>query len=285
MAIQPHEPPLTLGACASLACIWEATAPKPGNVYRGCDFDDLCYADFLTSAAVIAPVIDRADQLGIGGTVLAGVTATRGAVDTNTNLGILLLLAPLAVVARKQLPTLLDQLTVDDTRQVYAAIRLARPGGLGDAPIGDVNAENVPLLPLQEAMRLAADRDLVARQYVNDFAEVIKTAERIARAAESRPISDAIVQGYLELLAEHPDTLVARKCGGAVAQEVTARASKTLSSRAGGDDAYRGALAEFDFWLRADGHRRNPGTSADIVAAALFLLLREQRIRWPVRFY
>jgi triphosphoribosyl-dephospho-CoA synthase len=285
MARRFDDPPLTLGACASLACIWESTAAKPGNVYRGCDFDDLCYTDFLTSAAVIAPVIDRADQLGVGGTVLAGVTATRGAVDTNTNLGILLLLAPLAIATQKELPTILDQLTVDDTRQVYAAIRLARPGGLGDAPVGDVNAENAPLLPLQEAMRLAADRDLVARQYVNEFAEVVKTAERIASAAESRPMSDAIARGYLELLAEHPDTLVARKCGLAVAQEVTARATEALSAQIDGDDAYRGAVVEFDFWLRADGHRRNPGTSADIVAAALFLLLREQRIEWPVRFY
>jgi triphosphoribosyl-dephospho-CoA synthase len=285
MEIQPHDPPLTLGACASLACIWEATAPKPGNVYRGCDFDDLCYADFLTSAAVIAPVLDRADQLGVGATLLAGVTATRTAVDTNTNLGILLLIAPLAVARRENLPTVLEALTIDDTRLVYEAIRLARPGGLGEVPVGDVNRSDAPLLPLKEAMRLAADRDLVARQYVNEFAEVIKAAERIASAAESRSMSDAIVHGYLELLAEHPDTLVARKCGASVAQEVAARASKTLSARAGGDAAYRGALAEFDFWLRADGHRRNPGTSADIVAAALFLLLREQRIEWPVRFY
>src|SRR5215204_5741062 len=116
MADDIPQPPLTLGACASLACIWEATAPKPGNVYRRCDFEDLSYTDFVTSAAVIAPAIDRAPQLGVGGTVLAGVTATRMAVNSNTNLGILLLLAPLAVATRDNLPAVLNALTTDDTR-------------------------------------------------------------------------------------------------------------------------------------------------------------------------
>jgi triphosphoribosyl-dephospho-CoA synthase len=279
------EQPLTLGACAALACIWEATAPKPGNVYRGCDFEDLCYTDFLTSAAVISPIIDRAGQLGVGGCVLAGVTATRAAVDTNTNLGILLLIAPLAAAPWNLLPAVLKQLTVDDTRQVYEAIRLAQPGGLGEAPVGDVNRKDAALLPLQEAMRLAAERDLVARQYVNGFAEVMWTAERIAMAAKTRPMSAAIVRGYLELLAKHPDALIARKCGRKASNEASVRAAAVLAARSTGEEICQDALAEFDFWLRADGHRRNPGTSADIVAAALFLLLREQRIEWPVRFY
>jgi triphosphoribosyl-dephospho-CoA synthase len=286
----PAAPPLSVGACATLACIWEATAPKPGNVYRGADFEDLTYADFLTSAAVIGPIIDRVAELGVGASVLAGVEATRAAVATNSNLGMLLLIAPLAAAPpdrplRDGIASVLDGLTSEDTRQVYAAIKAADPGGLGKVEHADVHAEQPPAMGLKEVMTLAADRDLVARQYVDDFGEVFWTADRIAAAARRKPLGEAIVDGYIELLAEHPDSLIARKCGLDVATAASARAASVLNARASGEAEYRAALTEFDFWLRADGHRRNPGTSADIVAAALFVLLRKGRINWPVRFY
>ena len=89
---------LSIGKCATLACLWEVTAPKPGNVYRGADFEDLTFADFLTSAVVVGPIVDQCPQLGVGRTVLSAVQATRRTVGTNTNLGTLLLLAPLAAV-------------------------------------------------------------------------------------------------------------------------------------------------------------------------------------------
>jgi len=286
----PAQPPLTVGACATLACMWEATAPKPGNVYRGADFEDLTFADFLTSAGVIGPVVDQAAELGVGAAVLAGVQATRAAVATNSNLGVLLLITPLAAVPPEQqlaqgVRSVLASLTVEDTRQAYAAIRLARPGGLGRVDEADVHASEPPLLNLKEVMRLAAERDLVARQYVDDFTGVFWTADRIEAALEQRPLGDAIVHGYLELLAAHSDSLVARKCGADVARDVSTRAAAVLDALFHGAPAFQDALAEFDFWLRADGHRRNPGTSADIVAAALFVLLRERRLHWPVRFY
>ncbi len=277
------------GVQATLACLWEVTAPKPGNVYRGADFDDLTYADFLTSAAVVGPILNDAAQNGVGATVLAGVAATRAAVGTNTNLGMLLLMAPLAVASSNRsvaegVAQVLANLGSEDASGVYEAIRLAKPGGLGRVDDADVN-EGPPTISLREAMALAADRDLVARQYMNDFAEVRWTADRIAAAAENRPLGEAIVRAYLELLAQHPDSLVTRKCGTDMAAQVSAGAATVLRALPHGDDAYQTYRAEFDFWLRADGHRRNPGTTADIIAAALFMLLREEIITWPVRFY
>jgi triphosphoribosyl-dephospho-CoA synthase len=278
------------GVHATLACLWEATAPKPGNVYRGADFDNLTYADFLTSAAVIGPILNETLSKGVGAAVLAAVAATRDAVETNTNLGMLLLITPLAAAAEdcplaEGVAKVLSNLSIEDARQVYAAIRLAQPGGLGEVDEADVNAPEAPQITLREAMALAADRDLVARQYVNDFAEVRWTADRIAAATTEQPLSEAIVRAYLELLAQHPDSLVARKCGPEVAAQVSAGAATVLAALRHGEDAYHACRAEYDFWLRADGHRRNPGTSADLIAAALFTLLREQRITWPVRFY
>lgn len=273
-----------LATAATLACTWEATAPKPGNVYRGADFEDATYADFLTSAAVIGPILARAGEFGIGRTVLESIGAIKCSVATNTYLGTVLLLAPLAAVPRDQslsagITGVLDSLGADDTRLVYNAIRTAAPGGLGRVAEADVH-EAAPAIGLVEAMQLAAGRDLVARQYTNGFAQALWIADRIEQA--DGPLSERIVRGYLMLLAEFPDTLIARKCGAELSDTVSRRARQTLALDG---NEYQAALADFDFWLRADGHRRNPGTSADIVAAGLFVLLREGRIQWPVKFY
>jgi triphosphoribosyl-dephospho-CoA synthase len=290
-AVNATAPPLTLGGCAALACIWEATAPKPGNVYRAADFDDTTYVDFVTSAVAIAPVIDRIAELGVGGAVLAGIEATRALIGPkNTNLGILLLVAPLAAAAsdrplRDSIADVLAALDADDCRDVYAAIRLTQPGGLGDANEADVNADAPPAISLVEAMQLAADRDLVARQYTTGFAETFAVADAIAANAATRPLGDAIVRAFIELLAREPDSLIARKCGLERAREVSGGAKSVLECLASGEDVYHAVLADFDFWLRSDDNRLNPGTSADIIAAALFVLLRERRLNWPVEFY
>src|SRR4051812_4787350 len=152
---------MSAGLYAQLACIWEATARKPGNVHRFLDFDDATYLDFILSAAASAPLLEDVAKRGVGATVLAGVEARRRLVPTNTNLGILLLLAPLAAVPpgadlAAGVVRILDGLTLDDSRAVFQAIRLAQPGGLGRASDQDVNAE--PTLPLRQVMTLAADR-------------------------------------------------------------------------------------------------------------------------------
>ncbi len=275
---------MDIATAATLACIWEATAAKPGNVYRGADFEDVTYADFLTSAAVLGPKIALAPSHGVGYAILESIKAIHGAVGTNTHLGTVLLLAPLAATNTKLpvqvgLPGVLENLTAEDTRLVYEAIRLAQPGGLGKVDEADVN-ENIPDITLVEAMGLAANRDLIARQYVDDFQHVLFFAERIA--FRGQPLSDAIVGAFIELLARIPDSLISRRCGFDQSIEVWKYAQRVQEAT---QQEYASLLADFDFWLRADGHRRNPGTSADLIAAALFVLLREERLQWPVRFY
>jgi triphosphoribosyl-dephospho-CoA synthase len=149
-----------------------------------------------------------------------------------------------------------------------------------------VNACVAPNITLLAAMQLAADRDLVARQYANGFAEVLATADRIAEGVLSGwSLSDAIVHAYVELLAANPDTLIAPKCGVAEAQDASIRSQRVVATGVPGQQAYHAAVAELDFYLRCDGHRRNPGATADVIAAALFVLLQEDRVDWPVRFY
>jgi triphosphoribosyl-dephospho-CoA synthase len=275
---------MDISTAVTLACIWEATAAKPGNVYRGADFEDVTYTDFLTSAAVLGPKIALAPTHGVGYAILESIRAIHDAVGTNTYLGTVLLLAPLAAAAsgyplQVGLSDVLNNLTAEDTRLVYEAIRLAQPSGLGKVDEADVH-EAVPDITLIEAMRLAVERDTVARQFTNNFERVFWAAARIQE--HGQPLSASIVRTFLELLAECPDTLVVRKCGSDMAKEVSTYAAQVLAYT--GED-YERAVADFDFWLRADGHRRNPGTSADIIAAVLFVLLRDDKLEWPVRFY
>ena len=159
-------------------------------------------------------------------------------------------------------------------------------GGLGEVDEADVHKQPVPSMNLIEAMRLAMDRDCVARQYVNGFQQVFCTAERVAANTKSGlPLGESIVHAFMQLLSEMPDSLIARKCGLSKARSVTVRAAKIMDQWDPRSTDYRDAVGEFDFYLRSDGHRLNPGTTADIMAAALFVLLREQRIDWPVKFY
>jgi triphosphoribosyl-dephospho-CoA synthase len=284
---QPTE--LSIGQCALLACIWEATAPKPGNVHRAADFEDLCYPDFLNAAAVTAPVFQAASSQPLGQAILAAVAATRAAVNTNVNLGAILLIAPLASVPRGQtlscgIPQVLAGLSAADAQNVYAAIRLARPGGLGQVETHDVNA--APPADLLIAMRAAAERDLVARQYTNDFAQVLDEVVPAigAGCAAGWPLWQTIVQAHLQLMNRHPDSLIARKCGPEVAAAAAAHAGVVLAAGPPESEAYQDALADLDFWLRSDGHQRNPGTTADLIAAGLFAALRDGIIKMPFRW-
>jgi triphosphoribosyl-dephospho-CoA synthase len=272
-----------VGLCAQLACIWEATARKAGNVHRYRDFDDAGYLDFLVSAAAIAPVLTTACHRPVGETVLECVRATRAVVRTNTNLGIVLLLAPLAAVPpeeplRPGVARVLDALTVADAVRVYEAIRLASPAGLGRVAEQDVY-DAAPTRTLREVMAPAAGRDLIARQYVNGYADVWDDGVPaiLTGLRQEQSLEGAILFAQLALLAKHPDTLIRRKCGPAEAEEASRRAAAVLA--AGWD-----AFAEFDGWLRAEGRRRNPGTTADLLTACLFILLREGTIRLPLAY-
>ncbi len=274
---------LSPGRLAQLACVLEVLAPKPGNVQRHRDLPGLHLLDFIASALAIGEPLDRARAEGIGAAVEQAVEATRRMVSTNTNLGMVLLLAPLAAVPagddlREGVASVLAATTVEDSRAVYRAIRLAQPGGMGSVPDQDVASE--PTLPLVDVMTLAADRDLVARQYADGFREVFDDAlpALLGSLAAGHPIETAIVAAHLTLLSRHPDSLIARKAGVEAAAEVSRRAGKLLS--AGWPDRSGSArqLDELDAWLRDPGRRLNPGTSADLVTAALFGALRSGTI-------
>ncbi len=274
--------PSEVAAAGQLACLVEVSAPKPGNVSPERHFHDTRYEDFLASAVAIGPALAGAAEHPLGVTIRTAVDATLRWTRSNTNLGIVLLLAPLARAAlssggglQDRLSRVLTQTTVDDAAEVYAAIRRAHPGGLGEAASEDVAAP--PSVTLRQAMALAADRDAIAREYITDFALTFDTGVPALRAArrEGLPWTDAAVDAYLALLDQAPDTHIARKLGPAEAAKVSRRAREIRA--AGGTRSAKGreGLASLDADLRDPRNRRNPGTTADLTCAALFVVIIE----------
>jgi triphosphoribosyl-dephospho-CoA synthase len=282
---------------AQMACIWEACAPKPGNVNRSHDFPDASLEDFLLSAIAIGPALENAAKIGVGETIWTAVAGTRRCTRSNTNLGMILLFAPLVKAClriadlsgdealqqagleniRKSVCAVLKALTVADARHAYAAIRLVQPGGLGRVSQSDVAEE--PSITLLQAMNLAQNRDAIAREYVTDYAISFEIGFPALNEAVSRDadFSSAIVQAFLTILSRVPDTLIARKIGIETARGVSQRAKDVLGHGGVFTSQGRAEVNKMDRELRDETHTMNPGTTADLTAAAIFLFMLQNR--------
>ena len=273
---------ISAGQLATLACNLEVAAPKPGNVHRGADFPDLTFEDFLLSASLLGHVIDSNPEARLGSQIHEAVRVTRSHVGTNTNLGIILLLVPLARTLIRQgsidpagIENTLDATDETDTAEIFEAIRHAAPGGLESVhpnPEWDVNRATHPGR-LQVAMSMAASYDMIAAQYENHFRDVLEVIVPALAdwTKKTGTLRTAIVMTHLETMANYPDSLIARKCGVDIARQsadMAANCLKQLAPQEIPGEPFWKSVADFDFWLRSSG--RNPGTTADLMAAGLF---------------
>lgn len=258
------------------ACLAELDALKPGNVHRFAGGHRMTVTDFEASAAAAAPAIG-AQNLSVGARIERAVTATKDAVGQNTNLGIILLAAPLAQAAmvsggtlRDRLTSVIEGLTVEDARAAYRAIRTAEPGGLGEVPQHDVGAE--PTITLLEAMGAAQTRDRIAWNYTHDFVDIFDLGLKWLDGGLKRWGDAAWTTTYIYLgfLARISDTLIERKFGSDVASQVRdeARPIEAGFSQCTTPLEMAAPLAAFDRSLKERG--LNPGTSADLTVATLF---------------
>jgi len=267
-----------------IACLFEVSADKPGNVTWGKDFWDTRFVDFMASAIAVGPAFRNAAETPVGEIIYQAVRDTGSLANTNTNLGMILLLAPLAKAAarghtaglREGVKQVLAELTVDDARDAFRAIRLAAPGGLGQAGRYDVRREDVDIT-LLEAMKLAQERDNVAREYATGFEITFDLGyASLARFwEEGRSFSNSVIQTHLTILAQVADTLIVRKKGWQAAKEVSEQAKAVLDAGGAFTETGRLAMQEFDRAIRDPRHRFNPGTTADLIAATLFVFLTE----------
>ncbi len=263
------------------ACLLDVLALKPGNVGVHGAGHGMQPVDFVRSARAAAPAI-AAQGASVGERIHAAVAATLAAVGTNTNLGIVLLVAPLAQAALltrlplsraslgASLERVLATLTVEDARLAFEAIRLANPAGLGEAPRHDVRAP--AQVSLLEAMREAANRDSIARQDVSGYGDVLDTGlHRLAAArATGRDRRWAATAVFLDFLRRYPDSHVARKFGAAEADALRSEAcvQADVAGSLADARAVREQLQAWDATLK--GRALNPGTSADLTVATLF---------------
>ncbi len=264
--------PELIAAAYRASCLDELDALKPGNVHAFADGHRMRVADFVASAEVSAPHLAKAGA-AVGTRVRGGMEATLAATGQNTNLGILLLCAPLALAAERGGPlpralrSVLNDLDSGDAAEIFSAIRLANPGGLGQAERHDVNDPGAA--SLQAAMAEAAPRDRIARAYVTGFEDLFAIGLPALEAARARRLAPpwSTTAVFLAYLAQVADSHIARKHGAARAEAVRAEAAALLSLDLGA--APVADLLAHDARLKAAN--LNPGTSADFTVATLFL--------------
>ncbi len=260
------------------ACHAELKALKPGNVHIHAAGHRMQVEDFERAAEAAAPHISN-PHLGVGKRIFKATEASFAATGVNTNLGIVLLCAPLAKAAaetdagmglRRRLALILAALDADDADDAFAAIRLASPAGLGEVEKGDVRQSN-PRFTLIEAMHMAKDRDRIANAYVTAFSDVFDFALPVLEAARDcgERADLAVTALHMALMAEFADSHILRKWGPDRARDVQQEAQrlKPLWSPIVAPKAFK-ELLKFDSELKEMGV--NPGTTADFVVTTLF---------------
>jgi triphosphoribosyl-dephospho-CoA synthase len=306
----PHcEKAKHISKCLELAILFEVSAAKPGNVNFTVGFEGTRVEHFLASAVAAGPWFEEAARRGIAvqdkklrvNDVGMGEIIKSCVVDIetwqkggNTLLGTVMMFVPIAVAAgmtpaagnfdfdfsrlRENLKLAVESTTAEDAVRLYEAVEVAKPSGLNKAPDLDVNdpsskerilKENISLY---QVFKIAAGYDDVCAEWVNNYPKTFDLAyPYLMKQLKSRDLNTAIMHTFLKVLSEHPDTFIARKVGFEKAREISLNAKKVLEL--GGVETSKGreGILEFDRKLRESGNLLNPGTTADLTAAALAL--------------
>jgi triphosphoribosyl-dephospho-CoA synthase len=308
--MHPWEKAKHISKCLELAILFEVSADKPGNVNLVVGFEGTRHEHFLASAVAATPYFELAAERGIAfsrgeipvsnvgvGRIIKDCVADVNAWQRggNTLVGTVILLAPIAVAAgitptkgeyvfeisklRENLRLVAESTTPEDAVNVYEAIKVAKPSGLGKAPELDINDSNSvnrivkENISLYQVFKIASEYDRVCSEWVSNYPVTFDFAypRLMEQIKETGDLNVAIVHTFLKVLAEYSDTFIARKVGIEKAREVSLMAKKVLEL--GGLETSKGkeSLREFDLKLRRSSNLLNPGTTADIIAAALAL--------------
>ena len=298
-----------ISKCLQLGILLESSASKPGNVNRANGFEHTRYEHFLASSVAVISPFQLAAEKGIAvaqeelavSSVQIGHIIKECVIDINTwqhggntLLGTAILLSPIAVAAgmtsidetvfdvktlRRNIQAIIEATTPEDAVQVYEAIRLAKPGGLGSSSQLDVNDPNSATrilkdrISLYQVFKIASDYDSICSEWVNNYPITFDLAYPylMKQLNENADLNTAVVNTFLKVLAEHPDTLIARKTDAAMAQEISLMARSILNASGTETTLGKKEIEKFDARLRKADNLMNPGTTADIISAALTL--------------
>ena len=269
---------------AQIASVLEVSGwPKPGNVHRTRNYDDMVFQDFAISAVVIG---DNMEAVASQAKEIDDLSKARW-IETNTNLGIMMMCIPIAAAAsisnsfdeiQENVGRLMDATTVEDAVNLYDAINVADAGGMGDQDEFDVMSEKAKdelranNQTMFDVLEISAGWDRLANELTNKmpvcfeigypcFSNFWKTSDDVD------VINKATVLTFMTILSQIPDTLISRKYGNEVAEDVSKKASEILEFK--DDDSFVEKLLEFDDYLY--DNKLNPGTTADLTAASIFL--------------
>lgn len=288
---------------AQRAAILEASTEKPGNVTPTHDFSDTTYDDFILGSMAIGPSIKTAalngfragsgeispEEINIGENINKAILDVKEShPGGNTHLGMLMLFVPIASAAgislyleielsrtlRKNVKNIMENSTIEDSLALYSAIKTSDPGGLSE-PLKE------PKIPFHKLMKLSSPRDRIAEELTNGmritFEIAVPTTDNLFN--ETKSLRNSILQTYLVILSEFPDTLIAKKAGPEKAIQIQKEAQSVLEEGGIFTKAGRSAIEKLDKNLRKEGNRLNPGTTADLTAAAIFVWLLSRNFR------
>ena len=283
---------------AQIASVLEVSGwPKPGNVHRTRNYDDMVFQDFVISGVVIgdtmeevasqAKEIDDLSNAELGKYILQAVNETNKWIETNTNLGIMMMCIPIAASAaisnsfdeiQENVGRFMDATTVEDAVNLYDAINVADAGGMGDQEEFDVMSEKAKdelranNQTMYDVLKISAGWDRLANELTSKmpvcfeigyptFSHLWETCDDVD------VINKATVLTFMTILSQIPDTLISRKYGNEIAESVSGKAEEILKFK--DDDSFVEKLLKFDDYLYENKY--NPGTTADLTAASIFL--------------
>ena len=263
--------------------------PKPGNVHRTRDYDDMVFEDFVISGIVIGDTVREActdvdiENPLLGKYILQAVAETDRWIKNNTNLGIMMMSLPIAVAAaisddfdeiRSNVVKLMANTSVDDACDLYDAINIADAGGMGDQDEYDVASDNAKQelkdnnQTMYDVLKISAPWDMLAREMTSDMPAVFELGyPTYHQLKEEKSLNDACVLTFLTILSEVPDTLISRKYGSDEALKISMMTRDLLKLKDASDFGEK--LKEFDDYLFKNDY--NPGTTADLTAASIFV--------------
>lgn len=295
-----------IARCAQLAmCLEVSASPKPGNVDRHDDYEDTRYEHFLASAISMYPAIEEAttgsDDVGrlIKNAVMESVSWQKGG---NTHFGAIILLVPLAMAAGRILEEK-DTFTIPELTE--CAHMIVRSTGTSDAvdfyscfdaagvkvnPVEEfslqdeqaINELNEKRVSLYELMEIAKGYDLIADEWTSGFKRCAACAETIILGMDNRlfpgipgaDINDVVVYSFLQILSENEDTFITTKFDSETALSVSSRAKSLLQKIYNNEAEFKDIKAHIKEMDRELLEKRiNPGSTADIVIAGIFIAL------------